>query len=188
MQLPEIFLSLRQMSLCNIALQLFNDPDVRLFSSTHSIHCCIWSSEEIESLLGKEPATLLNDAQVAKIFSKRIKPNLSHKYKHLFTGNGKDYSLTIKQFEILVDQKLSTLSLPNMFRNEVMIFVRFVLMESYKWLQDHEELMLFTTNLQNNFQWTQDNKIDRQKTAKAIIANDNISLIYRFIMASHYCI
>ncbi|GFQ93392.1 uncharacterized protein TNCT_204731 [Trichonephila clavata] len=188
MQLPEIFLSLRQMSLCNIALQVFNDPDVRLFSSTHNIHCCIWSSEEIESLLGKEPSTMLNDAEVAKILSKRIKPNLSHKYKYLFTGNGKDFSLTSKQLEILVDQKLSTLSLPNMFRNEVMTFVRFVIVESYKWSQDHEELMVFTTDLTNSFQWTQDNKIDRQKTAKAIIADDNINLIDRFIMASHYCI
>ncbi|GFR19441.1 uncharacterized protein TNCT_25941 [Trichonephila clavata] len=48
--------------------------------------------------------------------------------------------------------------------------------------------MRSTTNLQNYFQWTQDKKIDRQKTEKAVIANDNIDLIDRFILASHYCI
>ncbi|GFQ69133.1 hypothetical protein TNCT_159931 [Trichonephila clavata] len=69
-----------------------------------------------------------------------------------------------------------------------MTFVRFVFIESYKWLQDHEKVMLFTTNLQNYFQWTQDNKIDRQKTAKAIIHDDSIDLIDRFTLASHYCI
>ncbi|GFR04235.1 uncharacterized protein TNCT_5211 [Trichonephila clavata] len=124
---------------------------------------------------------------MGEFFSNGIKPNLSHKYKHRFTGNGKDHSLPNKQLEILVDQKLSTLSLPNIHKNEVMTLVRFVLIESYKWLQDHTKLMLSTTNLQNYFQWTQDNKIDRQKTAKAIIHDDSINTIDRFILASNYC-
>ncbi|GFS54319.1 uncharacterized protein TNCV_4808351 [Trichonephila clavipes] len=187
MGLPETFLSLRQMCFAKTALMVFNEPDVRHFVNTHDIHNCIWTSEEIESLLGKEPATLLKNAHVNEILFKRIIPNLSQEYKHRFSGDGKHHSLPNKQWEILVDQKLSTLSLPNIFKKEVMALVRLVLIESYKWLQDHKTIIESSTKLQNLFHWTQDNKIDRHKTAKAIIDVDNIDIRYRFKLASHYC-
>ncbi|GFT06759.1 uncharacterized protein TNCV_643131 [Trichonephila clavipes] len=177
------------MSLCNIALQVFNDPDVIHFKNTHSIHSCIWSSEEIESLLGKEPATLLNHAQVREILEKGTKPTLSDKDKHNFTRQGKDHSISNKEFESLVDRKLSTLSLPYMFKKEVTDLVRLAFIERYKWLQNHETITNFNWNLlcsTRNFHWTQDNKIDRGKTAKAIIA-DKIDIRNRFMLASHYC-
>ncbi|GFR04111.1 uncharacterized protein TNCT_285321 [Trichonephila clavata] len=170
-----------------MALTVFNDPEVRHFVNTHDIHNCIWTSDEIESLLGKEPATLLNNAQVQEIRSKRVIPNLSQECKHRFTGDGKYHSLPNKQWEILLNQKLSSLSLPNMFKKEVAAFVRLVLLESYKWFQDHKPIIKSTTNWQNHFQWTQDNKIDRQKTAKAIIHDDSIDIRHRFILASNYC-
>ncbi|GFY44912.1 uncharacterized protein TNIN_262651 [Trichonephila inaurata madagascariensis] len=187
MQLPETFLSLRQMCFAKTALMVFNDPEVRHFVNTHDIHNCIWTSEEIESLLGKEPATLLKNAHVNEILSKRIIPNLSQEYKRRFSGDGKHHSLPNKQWEILVDQKLTTLSLPNIFKKEVMALVRLVLIESYKWLEDHKTTTDSATKLQNHFHWTQDNKIDRHKTAKAIIADDNINNRYRFLLASYYC-
>ncbi|GFY47324.1 uncharacterized protein TNIN_41991 [Trichonephila inaurata madagascariensis] len=68
-----------------------------------------------------------------------------------------------------------------------MALVRLVLIESYKWLQDHKTIIESSTKLQNLFHWTQDIKIDRHKTAKAIIADDNIDIRYRFKLASHYC-
>ncbi|GFQ91930.1 uncharacterized protein TNCT_696021 [Trichonephila clavata] len=187
MQLPETFLSLRQMCFSKTALRVFNDPEVRHFVNTHDIHNCIWTSDEIESLLGKQPATLLNNAQVREILSERVISNLSQEYKHRFTGDGKYHSLPNKQWEVLLNQKLSSLSLPNMFKKEVTAFVRLVLIESYKWFQDHKSIIKSTENLQNHFQWTQDNKIDRQKTAKAIIPDDSIDIIDRFILASNYC-
>ncbi|GFQ69140.1 uncharacterized protein TNCT_159991 [Trichonephila clavata] len=170
-----------------MALTVFNDPEVRHFVNTHDIHNCIWTSDEIESLLGKEPATLLNNAQVQEILLKQVIPNLSQEYKHRFTGDGKYHSLPNKQWEILLNQKLSSLSLPNKLKKEVTSFVRLVFLESYKWFQDHKPIIKSTTNLQNHFQWTQDNKIDRQKTAKAIIHDDSIDIRDRFILASNYC-
>ncbi|GFS35602.1 hypothetical protein TNIN_349591 [Trichonephila inaurata madagascariensis] len=88
---------------------------------------------------------------------------------------------------MLVDQKLSTLSLPNIFKEEVTFLVRLLLIETHKWLQDHEPIIKSTTNLRNYFHWTQDNKIDRHKTAKAIVADDIIDIRDRFMLASHYC-
>ncbi|GFR25151.1 uncharacterized protein TNCT_289511 [Trichonephila clavata] len=187
MKLPDTFLSLRHICFSKTAFTVFNDPDVRHFWSTQDIHSCIWSSEEIESLLGKEAATLLNDAQEHKILSKEMKPTLSHEYKHRFTGDGKHHSLPNKQWEILVDQKLSALSLPNMFKKEVMALVRLIVIEYFKWLQDHKPIIMSTTNLEDHFHWTQDNKIDRQKSAKAIIADVSIDIRDRFMLASHYC-
>ncbi|GFW84433.1 uncharacterized protein TNCV_3089501 [Trichonephila clavipes] len=187
MQLPETFLSLRQMCLSKIALTVFNDSEVRRFVSTHDIHNCIWTSEEIESLLGKEPATLLKTAHVNEILLKRIIPNLSQEYKRRFTGDGKHHSLLNKKWEILVSQKLTTLFLPNDLKKEVMALVRLLIIESYKWLQDHKTTIESPTKLQNHFHWTEDNKIDRHKTAKAIIADKNIDIRYRFMLASHYC-
>ncbi|GFY44917.1 uncharacterized protein TNIN_262701 [Trichonephila inaurata madagascariensis] len=187
MHLPEFFLSLRQMCFAKTALMVFNDPEVRHFVNTHDIHNCIWTSEEIESLIGKEPATLLKKAHVNEIHSKRFITNFSQEYKRRFSGDGKHHSLPNKQWEILVDQKLTTLSLPNIFKKEVMSLVRLVLIESYKWLRDHKTTIESTNKLQKHFHWTQDNKIDRYKTAKAIIADDNIDNRYRFLLASHYC-
>ncbi|GFU20998.1 uncharacterized protein TNCV_4600591 [Trichonephila clavipes] len=185
------------MSLCNVALQVFNDPDVLLFKNTHSIHSCIWSSEEMESLLGKEPAILLNHSQVREILVKGRKPTLSDKDKHNFTRQGKDHSISNKEFESLVNKKLSTLSLPYMFKKEVTDLVRLAIIERYKWLQEHKTIINFNRNLlcstrnmlssTRNFHWTQDNKIDRHKTAKAIIADEKIDIRNRFMLASHYC-
>ncbi|GFY48932.1 uncharacterized protein TNIN_200521 [Trichonephila inaurata madagascariensis] len=187
MQLPDTFISLRHMSFSKLALRVFNDPDVKLFIRTHDNYACIWSSEEIEALLGEEPATVLNNAQVDELLSKGRKPTLSREYKHHFTGDSKDHSLHNKQFELLVDQKLSTLSLPNIFKKEVTFLVRLVCIESDKWVQDHSRITKFTTSLLHHFHWTQDNKIDRHKTAKAIVADDNIDIRDRFMIASHYC-
>ncbi|GFY50775.1 uncharacterized protein TNIN_120871 [Trichonephila inaurata madagascariensis] len=68
-----------------------------------------------------------------------------------------------------------------------MALVRLILIESYKWLQDHKTTIESPTKLQNHFHWTQDNKIDRHKTAKAIIVDENIDIRYRFMLASYYC-
>ncbi|GFY50774.1 hypothetical protein TNIN_120861 [Trichonephila inaurata madagascariensis] len=187
MQLPDTFISLRHMSFCKLALRVFNDPDVKRFIRTHDIPTCIWSSEEIEALLGEEPATMLNNAEINKLLSKGRKPTLSHVYKHHFTGDGKDHSLHNKQFEMLIDLKLSTLSLPNIFKKEVTFLVRLVYIEAYKWWMNHRRIIKFTTSFLHHFHWTQDNKIDRHKTAKAIIADDNIDIRDRFMIASHYC-
>ncbi|GFR29706.1 hypothetical protein TNCT_360051 [Trichonephila clavata] len=187
MQLPNILLTLRQMSLSKLALQVFNDPDVRLFTSTHDVHCGIWSSEEIESFLGKEPVTLLKGEQVFQFLFERVKPTLSQEDKHRYTGDGNYHSLPNRQWEILLNQKLSTLSLPNMFKKEVTALVRLVVIESYKWWRNHKTTIKSTTNLQNHFHWTQDIKINRQKTAKAIIADDNIDIKDRFMLALLYC-
>ncbi|GFY71845.1 hypothetical protein TNIN_41321 [Trichonephila inaurata madagascariensis] len=139
MQLPNTFLSLRQMSLCNIALQVYNDPKVSEFRNTHDINSCIWSSDEIESLLRKETATLLNHAQVLQMLSKRRKPTLSHANKYQFNGDDNYHSISIQLFEFYVDKKLSTLLLPKMFKKEVTTLVRLVSIESYKWFQDHKQ-------------------------------------------------
>ncbi|GFS41017.1 uncharacterized protein TNIN_67431 [Trichonephila inaurata madagascariensis] len=189
MQLPKTFLSLQQICLSNIALAVFNDPDVRLFTSTHDIHSCIWSSEEIEAFLGKEPAISPNYIRVCEINIKEKIPTL-REYKNSSSGDGKDYSLPNKQWEILVGQKISALLLPNIFKKEVTALVRLVFVESDKWLHDHARIMdtmMDTANLKHHFHWTQDNKIDRQKTAKAIIADGNMDTRGRFMLACHYC-
>ncbi|GFU97559.1 uncharacterized protein TNCV_4508781 [Trichonephila clavipes] len=183
------------MSLYNIALQVFNDRDVLHFKNTHSIHSCIWSSEEIESLLGKEPATLLKHSQVREILRGKIPT--PYIYKYPFPRQGKDHSISNKKFEILVDKKLSTLPLPYTLKKVVTDLVRLAFIEHYKWLEDHDTIINCyrkflgsTSNIASSnrhFHWTQDNKIDRYKTAKAIIADDKIIIRDRFMLASYYC-
>ncbi|GFY51284.1 uncharacterized protein TNIN_207511 [Trichonephila inaurata madagascariensis] len=193
MQLPKIFLSLQQMCLSKIAFSLFNDPDIRHFTRTHGIHSCIWSSEEIEAFLGNEPYTSFDYAWVYEITS-NASPSVTRKYKHYFTGDGKDPSLPNKQWKLLVGQKISTLPLPNIMKKKVTALVRLLFMESNKWLHDHARVMdismnsmMDSANLQSHFHWTQDNKIDRQKTLKGIVADNNIDIKDRFMLASHYC-
>ncbi|GFR32908.1 uncharacterized protein TNCT_230981 [Trichonephila clavata] len=108
-------------------------------------------------------------------------PDIKH-----FT-NTYDIHSCIWAMETLVGQKISTLPLPNIIRKEVLALVRLTFIESDKWLEDHAQIMMYTTNLQNSFHWTQDNKIDRQKTARAIVAKNNIDISDRFLLACHYC-
>ncbi|GFR30121.1 uncharacterized protein TNCT_379601 [Trichonephila clavata] len=184
MQLPNILVSLRQMCLSKFAIAMVNDPDVKTFTSTHSIHFCIWSSEEIEAFFEEKPAILLNDTHVHEIFSKRLKLSFSN-YK--YQGDDNYHSLPNKQWEILVGQKLSALPLPDICRKEIAPLIKLVLIESYEWLLNHMTIIKSTTNLQHHFHWTHYNKIDRQKTAKAIIADDNIDITDRFMLACNYC-
>ncbi|GFY61529.1 hypothetical protein TNIN_70132 [Trichonephila inaurata madagascariensis] len=193
MQWRRIFLSLQQMCLSKIAVSVFNDPDIKHFRSTHCIHSYIWSSEEIEAFLGNEPGALFNYARVYDITFNASSP-VTIQCKHFFTGNGKDHSLPKKQWVNLVGQKISTLPLPNIMKKEVTVSVQLLLTEFDKWLHDQARIMdssmnnmMDTANLLNNIHWTQDNNIDRQKTAKAIIADNNIDIRYRFRLASFYC-
>ncbi|GFQ93814.1 uncharacterized protein TNCT_468951 [Trichonephila clavata] len=184
MQLPNIVLSLRQMCLSKFAIAMVNDPDVKTFISTHSIHSWIWSSEEIEAFFEEKPVLLLNNFHVHEIFSKRLNLSFSgYKYQ----GDGEYHSLPNKQWEILVGQKISALPLHDIFKKEIAPLVKLVLIESYKWLHDHKTIIKSTTNVQHHFHWTHDNKINRQKTAKAIIADDNIDITDRFMLACNYC-
>ncbi|GFR09400.1 uncharacterized protein TNCT_538811 [Trichonephila clavata] len=187
MQLPETSLSLRQMCFCKTALMVFNDPEVRYFVNTHSIHNCIWTSDEIESLLGKEPGGWLNTPYKDVHFSNRVVSNVTQDFKRRFADDVQGHSLPNKQWEILLNQKLFSLTLPHMFKKEVTTLVRLLLIESYKWFQDHKLIIKPDTSLQNHFRWTKDNNIDRQKTAKAIIHDDSIDIVDRFILASQYC-
>ncbi|GFQ69355.1 hypothetical protein TNCT_496601 [Trichonephila clavata] len=123
MQLPNILVSLRQMCLSKFAIAMVNDPDVKTFTSTHSIHFCIWSSEEIEAFFEEKPAILLNDTHVHEIFSKRLKLSFSN-YK--YQGDDNYHSLPNKQWEILVGQKLSALPLPDIFKKEIAPLIKLV--------------------------------------------------------------
>ncbi|GFQ84746.1 uncharacterized protein TNCT_673681 [Trichonephila clavata] len=184
MQLPNILLSLRQMCLSKFAIAMVNDPDVKTFTNTHSIHSCIWSSEEIEAFFEEKPTILLSNSHVHEIFSKRLKLSFSgYKYQ----GDGEYHSLPNKQWEILFGQKISALPLHDIFKKEIAPLVKLVLIESYKWLHDHKTIIKSTTNLQNHFHWTYYSKIDRQKTAKEIIADDSIDITDRFMLACNYC-
>ncbi|GFR19880.1 hypothetical protein TNCT_466011 [Trichonephila clavata] len=149
--------------------------------------------EEIEAFLGNEPGALLNYARVYEI-TFDASPQFTSQYKHYFTGDFKDHFVPNKQGELPVSKKISTLPLPNIMKKEVMVSVQFLFIEYNKWFQDHARIlntpmnnMKYTTNLQSNFHWTQDNKIYRQKTAKAIISDNNIDIRHRFILASFYC-
>ncbi|GFQ79555.1 uncharacterized protein TNCT_587021 [Trichonephila clavata] len=184
MQLPNILLSLRQMCLSKFAIAMVNDPDVKTFTSTHSIHSCIWSSEEIEVFLGGRRAISLIDTHVHESYSNRLKLSF---FIYKYQGDGEYHSLSNKQWEILFGQKISALPLPDIFKKEIAPLVKLVLIESYKWLYDHKTIIKSTTNLQHHFHWTNDIKIDRQKTAKAIIADNNIHIKDRFMVASYYC-
>ncbi|GFX58427.1 uncharacterized protein TNCV_320091 [Trichonephila clavipes] len=145
--------------------------------------------EEIEAFLAKEPTILHNCITARGIISKENIPTLRD-CKCFSSIDGKDYSLPNKQWEILVGQQIYTLPLPNIIKKEVTALVKLVFLEYDKWLYDHARIMhtmMDTTNLQQLFHWTQDNKIDRLKTAKAIIADNNMDTRGRFMLACHYC-
>ncbi|GFW02594.1 uncharacterized protein TNCV_2456091 [Trichonephila clavipes] len=109
--------------------------------------------------------------------------HLAHEGKVPLIGDGQGSVLPNKQWEVLVDKKVSSFPLPQSIQKEV----RLIVIQVDKWLEDHARIPMSITSSHIRFHWTQDAKIDRVKTAKAMIANNVIDVKDRFLVACQYC-
>ncbi|GFY46003.1 uncharacterized protein TNIN_327441 [Trichonephila inaurata madagascariensis] len=191
MQLRKTFLSLQQMCLSKVAIAVFKDAEVKKFIEIYGVHSCIWPSEETEIFLGTTPNTLFRQANTFAVSKLNQRNDVSEfqvsEGKVPLIGDGQGSVLPNKQWEVLVGKKVSSFPLPESIQKEVMALVRLIVLEVDKWLEDHARIPMSITSSHIRFHWTQDAKIDRVKTAKAMIANNGIDVKDRFLLACQYC-
>lgn len=191
MLLQKTFISLQQMCLSKVAVAVFNDPEVKNFVDIHGVHCCIWPSEEIEIFLGTTSDSSFQQANTLAVSKLNQRNGVTEfrvsEGKVPLISDGEVSVLPNKQWEILVENRISTLRLPKLIQKEVMALVRLIVIECDKWWEDHARIPMSTTGPQINFHWAQNGKIDRQKTAKALVSNSTAEVMDRFQLACQYC-
>ncbi|GFY72056.1 uncharacterized protein TNIN_468951 [Trichonephila inaurata madagascariensis] len=91
-------------------------------------------------------------------------------------------------WEILVLRSISTLQLPKVLHRTILGATRAVSLEVDRWMQDHSVLWTVDPylDLQSDLIWMPIGKIDRAKTAKSFIRNENIDIRIRYILACLY--
>ncbi|GFU48782.1 hypothetical protein TNCV_4468321 [Trichonephila clavipes] len=96
---------------------------------------------------------------------------------------------TSTMWEEIVSKKISCLGLlPETLKSELRYFIHLICLEIYKWQKDHKACAFSSEVLQRCFCWNSQAKIDRIKTAKALIDNQcqcksvlhTLALIYGF--------
>ncbi|GFS37694.1 hypothetical protein TNIN_414671 [Trichonephila inaurata madagascariensis] len=69
-----------------------------------------------------------------------------------------------------------------------MSITRCICLEIDRWKKDHkDDFELDFLNLQNYICWTSQGKIDRIKSAKSLINDENLPICKSFNIARHYC-
>ncbi|GFY62526.1 hypothetical protein TNIN_58401, partial [Trichonephila inaurata madagascariensis] len=85
-----------------------------------------------------------------------------------------------------VEKKISVLRLPSSLQQELLICFYYITQEITKWIKRHYSILFFSTIRQCNFYWKSHGKIDKEKTAKCLIGNENLCISERYALASLY--
>ncbi|KAF8797011.1 hypothetical protein HNY73_001327 [Argiope bruennichi] len=93
----------------------------------------------------------------------------------------------IKERKNEIGQKLSTL-LPKLLTNPVGNILQPIVAEIFYWVRDHYHVIKYIhkRHIMNNLRWKSEGTIDRIKTSKQLIRNENIDIRVRFIFACLY--
>ncbi|GFY77754.1 uncharacterized protein TNIN_135231 [Trichonephila inaurata madagascariensis] len=186
MVLKKVFIpSLQQLCLSKIAIAVVNDPEVKKFVKNYGANYCIWPSEEIEKFLNpkSKPFPVFNVRQT----------KADRYWRHGDTSDfyvasyGQNLPLPSKEWDILIHKKLSTLFLPDSLMKDATALSVYAAIQIDRWVKDHVNILNSDLNFDINFYWTQDAKIDREKTAKALINSDILDIAVRFQLACYYC-
>ncbi|GFX22874.1 hypothetical protein TNCV_2606161 [Trichonephila clavipes] len=78
---------------------------------------------------------------------------------------------TSTMWEEIVSKKISCLGLPKNLEMEIRLFIHPICLEIDKWQKDHKYCPFHSNYLQRYFCWNSQGKIDRIKTAKALLDN-----------------
>ncbi|GFS90819.1 uncharacterized protein NPIL_615691 [Nephila pilipes] len=186
MLLRNAFISLQQLRLSKIAIEVFHDPDVQNFLATHGTKFFIWPNDT-SRILGGTSNKLFHRAK--KIERSYIGTNFCYEQpcEIRLTGDRKITSLPKRQWEILVRLKLPPVIKSEAMTKRVMDLIHFMVMQTDDWLRDHGLIFCIPADFQKRLQWTKDAKLDKQKTAKALIDDSDIFIKDRFQLACHYC-
>ncbi|GBN77332.1 hypothetical protein AVEN_1193-1 [Araneus ventricosus] len=145
------------------------------------------NEDNLPSLLQMSAAevaiTVLNNPEIRDLINSYVLPAPSSKKVH--------FRSTV---ETKTEEKISKLSLPPVLKNAVKCSMRPMISQMSDWKQSYgsvlKECTGFFTDASGCFRffWKHNGQIDHQKTAKALVENQNVDIRERFMLACSLCL
>ncbi|GIX76093.1 hypothetical protein CEXT_460911 [Caerostris extrusa] len=86
------------------------------------------------------------------------------------------------------DKVLSSMNIPQLLMENLIVYVRYIAVECREWISVHAMYLEgYALDQFPNIHWRWDGRIDRQKTAEAILRAGSASIEHRFRLACGYC-
>ncbi|GIY00175.1 hypothetical protein CDAR_20071 [Caerostris darwini] len=96
-----------------------------------------------------------------------------------------------RKYDIMLpsDKVLSSMNIPQLLKKKLLVYVRYLAVECREWICLHSMYLKNSAVDQfPNIRWRWDGRIDRQKTAEAILRAGSVSTRHRFQLACGYCL
>ncbi|GFT65277.1 uncharacterized protein TNCV_1559311 [Trichonephila clavipes] len=179
------------MAMTKLAITVCCDPEILDLVKEYGCVSFLFPSKETHLYLGVK--SLKNEAWIRKDFLsiigfpvgcfsqqiKNFKPKISKMRKNI---------LPFARWEELVKKRIS--SLPQLLKHELLDVIRSVSIEIDKWIkyhfQDWQNFSGIACSALYDFQWNSLGKIDRVRTASALIVNEMLDIKDRCILDSLY--
>ncbi|XP_067139090.1 uncharacterized protein [Centruroides vittatus] len=87
-----------------------------------------------------------------------------------------------------VIKRVLKLSLPKSLKEELSSFVEAVGWQILTWIDFHNKRCNFVINLPNEFFWTPEDAIDKEKTSQMLVQDKNLDIVGRYRLACTYCL
>ncbi|GFR32775.1 uncharacterized protein TNCT_596491 [Trichonephila clavata] len=193
--------TLQQMSFVVIAVKISTDQEVKDLMKKYGPVSFVIPSKEIRIFLNKKPPES-NHREMYRLYISEIKYTLLstsptpgglrdfatpfdgfHFNTYGFAAN----DLPSTKWEELVSRKISSLGLSIILRKELMPIIRCICLEIDIWQKYLKDNYIFEfVDIQRYFCWNSHGKIDKIKTAKSLINNENLPISERYNLARHY--
>ncbi|GIY00177.1 uncharacterized protein CDAR_20091 [Caerostris darwini] len=86
------------------------------------------------------------------------------------------------------DKVFSSMNIPQLLKENLLVYVRYLAVECREWISLHAVYLKgYALDQFPNIRWRWDGRIDRQKTAEAILRAGSASTKHRFRLACGYC-
>ncbi|GFR28533.1 uncharacterized protein TNCT_452691 [Trichonephila clavata] len=200
-------LSLEDMALLKVAVMVCNDPGVKAVVHAFGAAAYALPSKETQIFLRKRPLSFLEEVRtlyIEQVWTEEISHRSSRcEFANVIKKAAEPTSNPVADFKLLMDKmpckiwenyvqcKISTFFLPKVLQDKLFVSARQVTMEIENWFQDHFDNLRrskdFQIVTQKLLQWNSRGKIDRIKTAKAMIGSDRLPGREKYIMAFDYC-
>ncbi|GFQ72963.1 uncharacterized protein TNCT_200651 [Trichonephila clavata] len=185
---------LRQISLLKFAVQVCNSAEIRDFVKENGCESFVFPSKETYIYLnGKDQ---VDETWTSKNFLiQEVFPKSYVIRNRILSGRSEACSIRndispFARWEKLVEKTISSFSLPQRLRSELLDVVRSVSIEIDRWIKDHSRSLRnslhFAHSAQSHFQWNALGRIDRERTASMLIANKRLDIEERYLLAIYY--
>lgn len=138
--------------------------------------------------LVKVAASLWNQHDIMALVAELSKSPLFSKFDSIGAYIPDERKQKWQSIENKVIEKMLQLIVPTNLKEEISGYIQTVGLQILQWVVYHLKFCDFDLNLMNEFCWTPQGTIDKNKTAEVLIRNDSIDIATRYKLARVYCL